>query len=164
MPLPIVRLPRRLARRRNQSGAAGVEFALVAPIFFLLFFSVADFSLMMFANLTMQNAVRTGARYAVTGQNNMDPNTSQPQRNAAIQAVIQNSSMGIYSMANASISTWVNKVSQTSGSSGMYGSAGDIVIIQVDCSWPLLTPMVAAFFPDAHYHFSVAATMRNEAF
>jgi len=156
--------------RRREQGASAVEFSLVASIFFLLLFSVVDFSMMMFANLTMQNAVREGARYAVTGQTNLDPNAASPQRYEAVLWAIQNSSLGIYGMSNATVTTWVNGVAQPSGSANMFGSPGDLVVIEVDCSWPLFTPLVAAFFRTANantsgrYNFSVAATMRNEAF
>lgn len=150
---------------RRQRGASAVEFALVAPVFFLLLFSIADFGMMMWANLTMQHAVREGARYAITGQDNLDPNTSAQQRYVAVLAKIHDSSLGVYDMSNATVTTWVNGTSQASGGS-MFGGAGDLVVIQVNCSWPLLTPMVAAFFKSTggKYNFSVAATMRNEAF
>jgi hypothetical protein len=37
-------------------------------------------------------------------------------------------------------------------------------VLRLDCSWPVLTPMLRPFFSDGKYRFSVAATMRNEAF
>ncbi|CAG9179318.1 hypothetical protein LMG32289_04326 [Cupriavidus pampae] len=154
--------PRRAHRTR---GASAVEFALVAPLFFLMLFSIIDFSAMMWANLTMQHAVREGARYAITGQNALDPNTSAPQRYRAVLEKIQESSLGVFDMSNAQVSTRVNGTSQASGA-GMFGGAGDIVIIEVTCNWPLLTPVVAAFYSSTggKYRFRVAATMRNEAF
>ncbi|TXI86152.1 MAG: pilus assembly protein [Cupriavidus sp.] len=156
------RTPRRPSRAR---GASAVEFALVAPLFFLLLFSVVDFSAMMWANLTMQHAVREGARYAVTGQTGLDPDQASPQRYRAVLEKIHDSSLGVFDMSGAQVTTWVNGSSQPSGA-GMFGAAGDIVVIQVDCNWPLLTPLVAAFFTSTggKYRFSVAATMRNEAF
>ncbi len=148
---------------RRQRGASAVEFALVAPIFFLLLFSIVDFGAMMWANLTMQHAVREGARYAVTGQTSLDP---QGSRYGAVLDKIRESSLGVYDMSNAKVATWVNGTSQPSGGAGMFGTAGDIVVIQITCDWPLLTPVVAAFYKSTggKYHFSVAATMRNEAF
>ncbi|MCA3185886.1 MULTISPECIES: TadE/TadG family type IV pilus assembly protein [unclassified Cupriavidus] len=147
----------------RQRGASAVEFALVAPIFFLLLFSIVDFGAMMWANLTMQYAVREGARYAVTGQSGLD---AQGSRYNAVLDKIRSSSLGVYTMSNAKVATWVNGTSQSSGGAGMFGSAGDIVVIQVTCDWPLLTPVVAAFYQSTggKYRFSVAATMRNEAF
>ena len=153
------------ASAQRHRGASAVEFALVAPLFFLLLFSIVDFGAMMWANLTMQHAVREGARYAVTGQTSLDPNTSAPQRYRAVLEKIHDSSLGVYDMTNAQVTTWVNGSSQPNGA-GMFGNAGDIVVIQVTCNWPLLTPVVAAFYKatGGKYRFSVAATMRNEAF
>ncbi|RZT42926.1 TadE/TadG family type IV pilus assembly protein [Cupriavidus agavae] len=159
----LARNPASHATRRHR-GASAVEFALVAPIFFLLLFSIVDFGAMMWANLTMQHAVREAARYAVTGQKGLDPNQS-PQRYRAVLEKLEQSSLGVFNMSNAQVSTWVNGSSQPSGA-GMFGTAGDIVVIQVTCNWPLLTPVVAAFYKPTNgkYRFSVAATMRNEAF
>ncbi|PWK36502.1 TadE/TadG family type IV pilus assembly protein [Cupriavidus plantarum] len=170
-PLPRACLQFRAARAagrrrpRRSRGASAVEFALVAPLFFLTLFSVVDFSAMMWANLTMQHAVREGARYAVTGQSNLDPNTSSQQRYRAVLEKIHDASLGVYDMSGAQVTTWVNGTSQANGA-GMFGSAGDIVIIEVTCNWPLLTPVVAAFYGSTggKYRFRVAATMRNEAF
>ncbi|WP_020204521.1 MULTISPECIES: TadE/TadG family type IV pilus assembly protein [Cupriavidus] len=157
--------PSAIFGRLRQRGASAVEFALVAPVFFLVFFSIIDFSMMMFANLAMQNAVREGARFAITGQNTLDPANAAQQRYQAVLARIHDASLGIYDMSNATVTTWVNGSSQASGNT-MFGGAGDLVVIQVNCAWPLVTPMVAAFFSSTggKYTFSVAATMRNEAF
>ncbi|WP_454720335.1 MULTISPECIES: TadE/TadG family type IV pilus assembly protein [Cupriavidus] len=157
--------PSAILGRLRQRGASAVEFALVAPVFFLVFFSIIDFSMMMFANLAMQNAVREGARFAITGQNTLDPANASQQRYQAVLARIHDASLGIYDMSNATVTTWVNGSTQAGGSA-MFGGAGDLVVIQVNCAWPLITPMVAAFFSSTggKYTFSVAATMRNEAF
>lgn len=49
-------------------------------------------------------------------------------------------------------------------SPGMFGGPGDIMVLQLDCNWPIVTPLLQPFFTDGKYHFSVAATMRNEEF
>ena len=151
--------PPRLKQAR-QTGATVVEFAIIAPVFLLLMIAVIELSMAYFANLTMQHAVREGARYAVTGQSNLDPNASNQQRYQAVIQKMKDSSMGMYDKVNPVIS--VNGISTTSAS--MFGNAGDIVVISVDCSWPFSTPMIAAFFKDGKAHFVVAATMRNESF
>jgi hypothetical protein len=41
------------------------------------------------------------------------------------------------------------------------------VVIRVDCTWPIMPPLktlLGAVTTQSDYHFSVAATMRNEAF
>ncbi len=50
---------------RNQGGAAAVEFAVVAPIFFLLLFGMIEYGRMVMVQQMLTNATREGARRAV---------------------------------------------------------------------------------------------------
>ncbi len=159
----------RQSSRRQQRGTSTVEFALVAPILFLLIFIALDLGLLLWVNLTMQYAAREGARYAVTGQANLDPNASNQQRYLAIIQEIKRSSMGLYNMVDPSYTVTINGKTQSyatqgSYSTGMFGHPGDIIVLQLNCAWPLLTPLVRPFFIGGNYAFSVAATMRNEGF
>jgi len=52
---------------RDQKGQSVVEFALVVPILLLLVLGIMEFGRAYSANLALQNAVREGARLAVTG-------------------------------------------------------------------------------------------------
>ncbi|EYS89228.1 pilus assembly protein TadG [Cupriavidus sp. SK-4] len=51
--------------RSRQSGAAAIEFALVASIFFMLLIGIAEFSRVLFYWNTAGEATRLGARIAV---------------------------------------------------------------------------------------------------
>jgi Flp pilus assembly protein TadG len=160
-------------KTRRDKGAATVEFALLAPLFFFLVFIVIELGILFWVNLTMQYAVREGARYAITGQSNLDPDTANPQRYQAVLQKIRNSSMGLYTRVNPTVV--VNGVSQAPGSysASMFGVADSLVVLQLDCNWPVVTPawrLMALLnpggqaSPPGQYAFSVAATMRNEAF
>jgi Flp pilus assembly protein TadG len=52
--------------RKNRRGAAVVEFAIVAPVFFLLVFGMIEYGRMVMVQQILTNASREGARYAVT--------------------------------------------------------------------------------------------------
>ena len=54
-------------KTRKQRGVATIEFALLAPVLFLLLCIAMDLGVALWVNLTMQYAVREGARYSVTG-------------------------------------------------------------------------------------------------
>jgi len=138
--------------------------AIVMPVFLLLLLALVEFGMMFFATLTMQYAVREGARYAVTGQSNLDPAASAQQRTAAVIEKMRDSSIGMYAKVAPVIS--VNGTSYEAGSysNTMFGAAGTIVVLQLDCSWTVATPLISAFFTDGKYRFTVAATMRNEDF
>ena len=51
--------------RKDRRGAAVVEFALVAPIFFLLVFGMIEYGRMVMVQQVLTNASREGARRAV---------------------------------------------------------------------------------------------------
>jgi Flp pilus assembly protein TadG len=156
-----------------EKGSSMVEFALLAPLLFFLLFVIIELGLLFWVNLTMQYAVREGARYAITGQSNLDPAAVNQQRYLAIIQKIKDSSMGLYARVNPTIV--VNNVSQAPAAynNNMFGAPDSIVVLQLNCSWPVVTPawrLMALLNPSAQtsspgqYAFSVAATMRNEAF
>ncbi len=53
---------------RRRRGQALAEFALTLPILLLLLFGIIEFARIFQAWVTLQNAARTAARYAITGQ------------------------------------------------------------------------------------------------
>ncbi len=55
-------------RQRGRRGQTLVEFALTLPILLMLMFGVIEFARIFQAWITLQNAARAAARYAVTGQ------------------------------------------------------------------------------------------------
>lgn len=56
-----------LARRQpgSRSGASAVEFAVVAPVFFLVVLGIIEFGRMVMVQQVITNAAREGARIAV---------------------------------------------------------------------------------------------------
>jgi len=139
--------------------------ALILPIFLLLMIGVIEMSIVFFTTLTMQYAVREGARYAVTGQSNLDPNKANPQRYLAVIQQIKNSSMGLYdSVSPVIVVNNTTYAAATSYNANMFGSPGQIIVLQMNCTWELATPLLAQFFSDGKYHFTVAATMLNESY
>ncbi len=143
---------------RQQRGAVAVEFAIVASLCFLLLFAILEFSLMFWANLTMQHAVREGARYAVTGSTSLDPDDGI--RETAVVNKIKDSSMGLYDRVVVSTEITDEKGIPIVG----FGSSQEIVVIKLNCAWPIVTPLVHPFFTKGKYAFAVSAAMRNEAF
>lgn len=55
-------------RARGRSGSAIVEFALLAPVFFMLLFSIMEVGIIFFAQSTLQFATEDIARMVRTGQ------------------------------------------------------------------------------------------------
>ena len=55
-------------RRREEGGATAVEFALFAPILFLVVFGIIDFGWAYSQNVDLRSAAREGARIAVVNE------------------------------------------------------------------------------------------------
>ncbi|MGK2850726.1 MAG: TadE/TadG family type IV pilus assembly protein [Candidatus Limnocylindrales bacterium] len=65
-------------------GQALVEFALVAPIFFLLLFGIIEAGRFILYYQTLNNATREGARYAIVhGSNSFCPSGPMPPGQSA---------------------------------------------------------------------------------
>src|SRR4026208_1684579 len=63
--MTIIRSGRRTTGHRRSRGQARAEFALVAPIFFLVLFAIIEAGRFIFYYETLNNATREGARYAI---------------------------------------------------------------------------------------------------
>ncbi|MDI1301025.1 MAG: TadE/TadG family type IV pilus assembly protein [bacterium] len=155
----------KFSSQRSHHGNAILEFALVAMLFITILLTIAELSLMFWVTLSMQHAVREGARFSITGLTTGAPPTDPTRYNAVI-ARIRDQSMGLYDAVSPVI------VVQTVDNSGVlnvvggksFGDPGQIVVIRLDCQWPLITPFLKPFFANGRYDFSVSATMRNENF
>jgi Flp pilus assembly protein TadG len=154
---------------RQKKGQTTVEFALVIIIFLSILMTIIDFGLMFFVNQTIQNAVREGARYAVTGRSQAgDPR-------ASMEARIREQSMGFYDrnvhVPNAIVIETLPLLS-TIQTNTLYtgatttGTGGSLVPISVSYtySWPLLTPFLKPLFTNQQYTFTVKTYVLSEPY
>ena len=124
---------------------------------FLLLIGIIEFSLLFFTTLSMQYALREGARYAVTGR------TDKQATYAEVLARVKAGSMGMYdSLSPTYTVNGATYATDADYNANMFGTPGQIVVIRVDCTWKLATPLISALFPNGQYKFSVATTMMNE--
>ncbi len=80
---------RRVSRSGDQ-GASAVEFALVVPLLIVLVFGIIDFGVIFAQQLSLNNAVRQGARSAVVAGNTAQQTCAQVVtgvRGAAAQTI-----------------------------------------------------------------------------
>lgn len=154
---------RRTPARSRERGASAVEFAIVVPVVFFLLIAIVDTGVLFWVNLTMQYAVREGARYAVTGRSDLDPHPTNDKRHRAVIEAIRSNSMGLFDRVEPRINN-IRYGDPAGYNSAMFGKSGEVFVLRIDCAWPLMTPVLRPFFADGKYRFSVATTMRNEAF
>jgi Flp pilus assembly protein TadG len=74
-----------------RSGAAALEFGLVAPIFFLMIFGLIEFGRMMMVQQSLTNAAREGCRKAVLATTTNSSHVDAAVRNY-LQSVMPNAS------------------------------------------------------------------------
>lgn len=140
------------SRLRADSGQSLVEFAITALVFLTLIFSILEFSFLFFARLSLQNAVREGGRYAITGQ--ALPGLA---RYASILQVVEDKSMGFATSSNTQICS-------AAGGCSSGGGPGDTLTITVTYSYNFINPLVAAFFKNGVCTFTTSSSFKNEPF
>ena len=150
----------RTGRRRGPTtaGTSVLEFAFVAPMFFLLFFAVFDFSRLFYVEMTLQNAVRAAGRYASTGNHLPDPQ-HHGQNLSRLNSIIQVAQQNAIGLSVAGI-----QISSAAGGSGSAGGPGDTVTVSLTTNLQLMTPIVAQFFKNGIYTFTVSVSFKNEPF
>jgi len=75
---------------KARRGAAALEFALVAPVFFILLLGVFDLSILFFLLLTLENAALDAARFGSTGAVPEDAT-----RDERIREIVHGATMGL---------------------------------------------------------------------
>jgi hypothetical protein len=110
---------------RRRRGQALVEFALVAPVFFLVLFAIIEAGRFMFYYETLNNATREGARYAiVNGANSIGCPTGPPAPNsvscdpsgANVVQHVRNAAFGVLGSGVAVTPTWHDPADNGRGS------------------------------------------------
>jgi Flp pilus assembly protein TadG len=152
-------LPR--LRKGNQScrGQALIEIALVLWTFFVLAFTLIDFSWLMFSQMNMQDAVREAGRYASTGNHLTGPTGTLDTRIQSITQVLDNAAIA-GNVANCTIS-----INSVAGGVGNAGGPLDTVTIQAVCAIPLFAPGIETLFKGGNkFNFTVSSSFVNEPF
>lgn len=127
------RRPGRDTRRRDDDrGAAAVEFALIAPLLFMLVFAIIDFGFGIHAWDATHNAAREGARFGA-----VNPSTAQ------IEARVRRASDFL---DQSVMSVNVQCAPEGSSSFGNCGSGsswveGDVVRVTVSYLYSYMTPL-----------------------
>lgn len=184
----------RRLRRDGSKGSAAIEFALVAPVFFLLLMGTIEAGIIFFAQSSLQNALNDAARLVRTGQNvcfttdingNCLPMTADQFRNqvcSEVSVLLQNCGKdvngnsdlqfdvraypgGFTGVTNSSpLDAGNNLPSMTTFTTG---NPCDVVLVRAFYRWPVFTPglnYLLANMAGSYHLLATAAAFRNEPY
>ena len=175
-------------RADSTKGSAAIEFAMVAPAFFLLLMGTMEAALIFFAQSTLQNAVNDAARLVRTGQTACftgSGSTCAGITQAQFRTQICNEAGAILSDCNGAslqfdVTPYASGFTGASNTSPLNsggalpaltnfntGSACEVVLVRAFYQWPVFTPMLDFFLANmaGNYHLlSTAAAFRNEPY
>jgi Flp pilus assembly protein TadG len=149
----------RRCRIRSRRGQAMVEFAMVAPLFFLMVFGIIEFGRIFYVEMTLQNAMRQAGRFAVTGNDVVSG--VKTDRVDAIIMIAQRAAVGLTDQGTVTVSAIDASGAITPNSAG---GPGDTVRISLTANMGIITELVSQYFPNGTNTFTVSTTFRNEQF
>ena len=172
-------VPRRAVRRflRAQSGAAAIEFGLVAVPFLALTFAIMETALVFFSGQTLEAAAAASARLIMTGQAQSAGYTAQQFKQQVCNQIFglfdcaNGVSVDVKSYANfASVSTTppvTNGQLNTANMSYSPGGPGSIVVVTLYYQWPIYVSLLGDNLSNlnGNNHLLVATNVfRNEPY
>ncbi|MCR4405960.1 MAG: malectin domain-containing carbohydrate-binding protein [Anaerolineae bacterium] len=167
---------------KKQKGQGLLEFALVLPVLLITTFLIIETARVFQAYVTVQNAARAAARYAITGQDKTAAEMSlpgwsgDPDRVASIKDVAYRESLGIpiryvdymypyphYDQPGALVIRIFGPPSEGNPSGeDDAGGPGDRVVVEVDYNLEILTPFLSSIRQSVR--LTGRAEMINEGF
>jgi Flp pilus assembly protein TadG len=113
--------------RNREKGSELVEFGLTIVPLMGFIFLIMDLSWMIFAQVTLQSAVREGVRYAITSQTQ-----NGIGQDASIKAVVQSNAMGFLAGTSGLGKIYINYYNPTTLSSTSSNAGGNIVEVGIN--------------------------------
>lgn len=171
-------------RKRNESGSAAVEFALIAPIFFTLLFASMETGLSYFGNMILETGVQDVGRLIRTGQAqnaNMSQSQFRDQLCDRVRLLLSCDPgkliIDVRSFASFGGAGYLDATEEDgslSGDLGAYdlgssslGTGNSIVLVRAFYTWPLFVPLFSQYYanmPGEMRLLSSSVAFRNEPF
>ena len=180
---------RKLRRRMHadaNKGSAAIEFAMVAPVFFILLLGIFEAAIMFFSQAALQNAttdmgrlIRTGQTVCYTGSGSTCAAMTKDQFRTLLCAKVSplvacDSNLQIdvqayssYGSTNFNPPLNADKTLNTTLNNYITGSACDVVLARTFYTWPVATPVLSWFLVNmaGNKHLLTATTaFRNEPY
>jgi Flp pilus assembly protein TadG len=168
---------------RSCSGSAAIEFAFVAPIFFLFLMATMETGLIYLGNFVLQNATNDAARQIRTGQVAASGMTQVQFRTLICNGIKMllvcdpnsqndNLQIDVEAFPNFAAANINNPILAGGGldpalKNWSPGEACGIVLVRAFYSWNVVTPLLTPFLVNmsgSNHLLSAAAAFRNEPF
>lgn len=184
-----VRVKRRLKRaarrlrttslqHRARSGSAAIEFAFVAPVFFLFLMGTMETGLIYLGNFVLQNATSDVARQIRTGQVSVNGITQTQFRTmicnkiAPLLACDSKLQIDVQTFSDFGSAGITNPLNASGGldpalSHWSPGTVCSIVLVRSFYAWKVATPFLTPFLvnmSNSNHLLTAAAAFRNEPF
>ena len=163
----------------SEKGAVALEFAMIAPLFFVLLMGTFEAGIMFFSQAALQNALTTEGRLIRTGQASAASKTQAQFRtdicnfvspliacDGNLQIDVESFSSG-YGGVTFSSPLNSNNTLNTSLNNYSIGNACDVVLVRAFYTMPIYTPGLTWFLVNmaGNKHLVAAATaFRNEPY
>lgn len=171
---------------RETEGAAGIEFAIIAPVFFMMLWAIFETGLVFFAQQTLSHGLQVTSRQIRTGQAASEELSQSEFRQMVCDQVgyllscdadklyidVQafSSFAGVAFPAPQDEDGNFDNVNMNHfniGESGNISGGSSIVLVRAFYTWPLFTPVISQFYanmPGDKRLISASVAFKNEPF
>lgn len=140
-------------RRSGHRGQALVEFAIILPVFMLLFLTAIDFGRLFFSYIEVSNAAREAAAYGAGDPTNLPAMTARARQETNAQAQGGENPITV-TAACADAGGAALSCASAAGGSG----TGNTITTNVDEKFTFFTPLIGGLFNGNDLHVGAAAT------
>lgn len=160
-------------RLRQDRGQALIEFILVLPIIFLLILNLVNFGAFFYAWITVANAARAAANYAILG--GVSAGAPATPGGTAISSMVTEDVKSLPNRSSISVNACqINDSSGTPKTTSLVGSCGSMstlptdpepanyVVTVIDVTYTY-QPLIAAFsFPSLGIYLTIPSTTLSQ--
>jgi Flp pilus assembly protein TadG len=169
----------RLWNRRRAEGHSAVEFALIAPVFFMLLMGIVETGMVFFASSTLENGMEVAARMIRTGQ----VQSGSMSQTAFRQVVCDNINtfmscdssklhIDVRAYTNFASSSYPEPIDENGNLNSNLdnftpGSSCQVVLVRAFYEWRLFTPGFAQYYANLGNNkrlLSASVAFRNEPY
>ena len=154
----------------DSNGATAVEFALIAPVFFLVFFGIFEVGAILLVQTSLETSILQVSRFGRTGGSV----TGQTSSETAISLANQYS-FGLVNPANlvltvtpySSFSAMPTLSNAPTGGTQNFGTGNQDVLYTLSYNWTFFTPLVGNLLSptgNGSIKLTASAVVQNEPF